>query len=88
LKPSQRSISIERLKIMTRAQITASTHGTPGEVVTVEEGQIAWIGPIDALEEAGSFDALFCHEDDEERLIGYMRINSRQIQRTDNIGAS
>ncbi|MBB4200400.1 hypothetical protein GGD83_004229 [Rhodoblastus sphagnicola] len=70
------------------AKITASTHGTPGEVVTIEEGQIAWIGPIEALEEAGNFDAVFCHEDDEERLIGYPRINSRQNQRTDNIGAS
>ena len=76
---------------MTRAQITASTHGTPGEVVTIEEGQIAWIGPIEALEEAGSFDALFCHEDDEETLTGYLRtgrISMRQNQRTDNIGAS
>ena len=73
---------------MTQTKITASTHGTPGEVVTIEEGQIAWIGPIEALDEAGRYDALFCHEDDEERLIGYLRINSRQNQRTDNIGAS
>lgn len=76
---------------MTQVKITASTHGTPGEVVTIEEGQIAWIGPIEALEEAGSFDALFCHEDDEETLTGYLRtgrISMRQNQGTDSIGAS
>ena len=76
---------------MTHPKITASTHGTPGEVVTIEEGQIAWIGPIEALEEAGSFDALFCHEDDEEWLIGYLRkgpVDTRQNRGTDNIGAS
>ena len=58
---------------MPHAKITASTHGTPGEVVTIEDGQIAWIGPIEALDEAGSFDALFCHVDDEETLTGYLR---------------
>jgi hypothetical protein len=76
---------------MTRAQISASTHEPPGEVVTIEGGQIAWIGPIESLEEAGSFDALFCHEDEEERVIVYLRtgrIHARQNQRTDNIGAS
>jgi hypothetical protein len=64
---------------MTRAQITASAHGTPGEVVTIEEGQIAWIGPIGDLEEAGSFDALFCHDDDEERLRRI--VSNRQTHR-------
>jgi hypothetical protein len=76
---------------MTHTKITASTHGTRGEVVTIEDGRIAWIGPIDALEEAGSFDALFCHEDDAETLTGYLRtgrLSMRQNQRTDNIGAS
>jgi hypothetical protein len=76
---------------MTRTQITASAHGTPGEVVTMEERQIAWIGPIEDIDEAGSFDALFCHEDDEETLTGDLRtgrISMRQNQRTDNIGAS
>lgn len=76
---------------MPHSKITASPHGTPGEVVTIEEGQIAWIGPIEALDEAGSFDGLFCHEDDEERLIGYLRtgrINMGPNQRTDALGAS
>jgi hypothetical protein len=27
------------------------------------------LGPIEDLHEAGSFDALFCHDDDEEWLI-------------------
>ncbi|WP_296709002.1 hypothetical protein [Rhodoblastus sp.] len=27
------------------------------------------MGPIEDLHEAGSFDALFCHDDDEEWLI-------------------
>jgi hypothetical protein len=40
----------------------------PGEVVAVEEGQIVWTGPIEYIAEAGDFDQLFCHDDDEERL--------------------
>ena len=53
---------------MPRISISTSPYGTPGEVVAVEDGQIAWVGPIEALHEAGPFDALFCHDDDEERL--------------------
>lgn len=55
---------------MPPVQIIASIHGTLGEVVAVEERQIVWAGPISALKEAGTFDALYCHEDDEEQLIG------------------
>ncbi len=50
---------------MPRVQINSSRHGTQGEVVAVEDGQVVWTGPIKALAEAGSFDALFCHDDDE-----------------------
>ena len=54
-------------------QINASAYGTPGEVVAFEDGQVVWTGPIEALVEAGGFDALFCHDDDEERLINLVR---------------
>ena len=54
---------------MQKVHINASRHGTPGEVVAVEDGQVVWAGPINALDEAGTFDALFCHDDDEERLM-------------------
>jgi hypothetical protein len=57
---------------MPLVQIIPSVHGTPDEVVAVEERQIVWAGPISALKEAGTFDALYCHEDDEEKLIGLM----------------
>jgi hypothetical protein len=57
---------------MTRIQINASRHGTPGEVVAVEDGQIVWIGPIEYIAEAGDFDQLFCHDDDEERLFSLL----------------
>ena len=50
-------------------QINASAYGTPDEVVAVEDGLVVWTGLIEALGEAGGFDALFCHDDDEERLV-------------------
>jgi hypothetical protein len=53
---------------MPRIIINASAYGTAGEVVAVENGLVVWTGPIEDLREAGSFDALFCHDDDEERL--------------------
>lgn len=53
---------------MPRVRINASRYGTPGEVVAVEDGLVVWAGPIEAIAEAGSFDALFCHDEDEERL--------------------
>jgi len=53
---------------MTSIEINPSRYGTRGEVVAVEYGMIVWTGPIEAIAEAGSFDALFCHNDDEERL--------------------
>jgi hypothetical protein len=58
----------EKLKFMASIQITPLNYGTRGEVVAVEDGMIVWTGPIDAVAEAGSFDALFCHDDDEEQL--------------------
>lgn len=57
---------------MPRIRITASPHGAPGEVNAVEDGLVVWAGPIEDLHEAGSFDALFCHDDDEEWLIGHL----------------
>jgi hypothetical protein len=59
---------------MNRIQITPSNYGTRGEVVAVENGMIVWTGPIEAVAEAESFDALFCHDDDEERLKGFARV--------------
>jgi hypothetical protein len=56
--------------MMPRIQINASRYGTHGEVVAVEDGMVVWAGPIEAIHEAGSFDALFCHDDDEARVIG------------------
>jgi hypothetical protein len=57
-------------RIMSRIQICASSYGTPGEVVAVEDAMIVWAGPIEAIAEAESFDALFCHDDDVNRLKG------------------
>lgn len=53
-------------------RINASPHGEPGEVVAVEGGQVVWSGPIDDLADAWPFDALFCHDDDEERLFSLL----------------
>jgi hypothetical protein len=61
---------------MTRIRINASRHGTPGEVVAVEDGQVVWAGPIEELAAAGNFDELFCHDDDEERLASLARANN------------
>ncbi|WP_294534287.1 hypothetical protein [uncultured Rhodoblastus sp.] len=30
---------------------------------------VVWTGPIEDLGDAGGFDALFCHDDDEKRLM-------------------
>ncbi len=49
-------------------RINASGYGTPGEVVAVEDGLVVWSGPIEAIAEAGNFDELFCHDEDEARL--------------------
>ena len=62
-------------------QINASAYGTPGEVVAVEDDQVVWTGPIEALGEAGGFDALFCHDDDEDRLERLMRAGNRTPNR-------
>jgi hypothetical protein len=50
-------------------QINSSSYGMPGRAVAVEDGQVVWAGPIREIANAGSFDALFCHDDDVERLI-------------------
>ena len=55
---------------MRQIQIKASSYGMSGRVVAVENGQVVWAGPIKDLGEVGNFDTLFCHEDDEQRLIG------------------
>jgi hypothetical protein len=38
---------------MAGIRITASRHGTPGEIVAVEDGLVVWAGPIEELHEAG-----------------------------------
>jgi hypothetical protein len=53
---------------MPRIHISASRYGTPGEVAAVEDGLVVRTGPIQHIAEAGGFDALFCHDDDERRL--------------------
>lgn len=58
---------------MSRIRINPSPHGTPGEVVAVEDRQVVWVGPISELRDAGSFDALYCHDVDEERLSKLVR---------------
>jgi hypothetical protein len=57
---------------MARIRIIASRYGTPGEVVAVEDGLVVWAGPVEEFCAAGSFDALFCHDNDEEWLIDQM----------------
>ena len=57
---------------MRQIQIKASGYGMTGRVMAVESGQVVWAGRIGDLDEAGSFDALFCHDDDEEWLISLM----------------
>lgn len=54
---------------MRQIQIKASNYGMRGRVVVVENGQVIWAGPIKDVGEASNFDTLFCHEDDEQRLI-------------------
>jgi hypothetical protein len=53
-------------------QINSSSYGMPGRAVAVEDGQVVWAGAIRDIDEAGSFDALFCHDDDVERLVSLM----------------
>ncbi len=54
-------------------RIKASNYGMHGRVVAVENGQVVWAGTIKNFGEAGNFDTLFCHEDDEQRLIDLVR---------------
>lgn len=61
---------------MPRIRITASPHGTPGEAVAVEDGQVVWAGPLEEIAEGWPFDALFCHDDDERRLGRFMAPDS------------
>jgi hypothetical protein len=58
---------------MPKIQINASRHGTPGEVVAVEDGLVVWSGLIEELGDADGFDTHFCHDDDEEWLIRLWR---------------
>lgn len=67
---------------MTRIRINASVYGTPGEVVAVEDGQVVWSGPIEDVSEAGRFDELFCHDDDEERLVVLARAGNFELAET------
>lgn len=54
---------------MVDVEVNASVHGAPGKVVAVEGGQIVWVGLIEDIWQAKSFEALFCHDDDEERIV-------------------
>lgn len=63
---------------MHRILITASPHGTLGEAVAVEDGLVVWAGPVEEIAEAWPFDALFCHEDDEQRLTRF--VNTGQLE--------
>lgn len=66
---------------MPRVQINSSRYGTCGEVVAVEDAMVVWCGPIEALSDAGDFDTLFCHDDDEDRLFRLLRVgNSTPIR--------
>jgi hypothetical protein len=67
---------------MTRIRISASHYGTPGDVVAVEDGQVVWTGPIEEIAEAGNFDELFCHDDDEEQLTLLARGGSFELAET------
>ena len=63
---------------MPRIRVNASHYGTPGEIIAVERGQIVWAGLIKDIDEAGGFDAVFCHDDDVERLMSL--VHSGNIQ--------
>jgi hypothetical protein len=64
---------------MPRSRINVSRHATHGEVVAVRNGQIAWTGPLSEIGDAGAFDALFCHEEDEEKLVHVLRAKSQPL---------
>ena len=73
-------------------QINTSANGMPGEVIAFEDGQAVWAGPIEAIAEAERFDALFCHDDDKELLIGIARASgfelAEPIQKIEPVGPS
>ena len=58
---------------MLRIRVQTSSYDTSGEAVAVEYGEVVWAGPIAHLKEAGRFDTLFCHDDDEEGLLALLR---------------
>ena len=58
---------------MEQIQIQASSYGKPGQVVAVKDGHIVWAGDIEAIPDAGAFDSLFCHVDDEGTLLALAR---------------
>jgi hypothetical protein len=57
-------------------RIKSSSYDMTGRAVAVEDGQVVWAGAIKDIADAGSFDALFCHDDDVERLISLVRSGS------------
>lgn len=58
---------------MGQVKINSSSYGMPGRVVAVENGQVVWAGAIADIADAGGFDALFCHENDVDRIIVLVR---------------
>lgn len=61
---------------MRQIQINSSSYGMPGRAVAVEDGQVVWAGAIEDIADAGSFDALFCHDDDVDSLISLVNSGS------------
>jgi hypothetical protein len=56
-----------------KIRIYTSTWSTPGEIVAVEDRQVAWAGSVSRLGEAGDFDALFCNDRDEAQVRHILR---------------
>jgi hypothetical protein len=79
------------MHLMPRIRITASAHGTPGEALAVENGRVFWAGPLEEITEGWPFDALFCHDDDEERLGRFVatgQLGPKPIRRSASNGSS
>jgi hypothetical protein len=72
-------------------EINSSSYGMPGRAVAVEDGQVVWAGAIRDIADAGSFDALFCHDDDVERLFGLVssgNLRDADSPRINSLGSS
>ncbi|MCW2276123.1 hypothetical protein GJ654_19840 [Rhodoblastus acidophilus] len=63
-----------------RWKIDSSEHDAQGFVACTDSGAIVWRGPLDDLDASAmpSFDTVFCHEDDVDRV---RRLISKPIRR-------